>query len=190
VQQGATVKSVLELLRSRHARQLPYSVFRRLAYFLREEPSMFARLCLVTVSLSLLSAWTVLAVQETASEKDMKALQGKWQVVSMSKAGKEAKIANAFKYLVFDGDKIKFMVDAEKEIKAPGRFKVDASKTPNTIDVVEKIGDKDSTGLLIYELQGDSLKLCVSAKFEKERPKAFSSTPDDKQTLIVLKRAK
>jgi uncharacterized protein (TIGR03067 family) len=125
---------------------------------------------------------------EAPSDKDRLALQDKWQVVSVVKEGAEDKTGNAPKYIVFDGDKIKIMVDPDKKAEATGRFKVDAEKTPKNMDVVVgKKGDKDSTGFLIYELKGDDLKLCAAAN---ERPKAFTSTTTDKQMIIVLKRVK
>jgi uncharacterized protein (TIGR03067 family) len=99
------------------------------------------------ISVTLLFAPSRPAAQEAAGRKDKKALQGKWEVVSILKAGIEDKATGAvLKYIVFDGDKFKAMEAAGKETKA-GHFKIDAAKSPKDMDVTVKEGDKEKTDL-------------------------------------------
>jgi uncharacterized protein (TIGR03067 family) len=65
-----------------------------------------------------------------------------------------------------------------------GRFKLDPSRSPKAYDLTTP------EGLVIrgiYELDGDTLKVCLSAPGD-ERPTAMKTTLDDGRTLIVYKR--
>jgi len=42
----------------------------------------------------------------------------------------------------------------------------------------------------IYELKGDTLKMCWSEKAPESRPTEFASGPCSGQTVVVFKRAK
>jgi len=67
-------------------------------------------------------------------------------------------------------------------------FKIDSSKKPAQIDIIPKDGpEKDKTMRGIYELDGDTLKLCVRGMGEG-RPTEFKSDKD--VTVMVLKRVK
>jgi uncharacterized protein (TIGR03067 family) len=72
-------------------------------------------------------------------------------------------------------------------------YKVDATKSPAAIDftideapVQEAVGSKAKG---IVALDGDTLKLCYNP-MGGDRPTKFESTADNKNHLIVLKRAK
>lgn len=81
--------------------------------------------------------------------------------------------------------------DAKKELeKLQGKFTVDPSKSPKTIDVTITEGDnKDKTMKGIYEIDGDNYKVCY-APFGKDRPKEFSSKGEEGLVLSVWKRDK
>jgi len=68
----------------------------------------------------------------------------------------------------------------------PAGFKLDPSKTPKTIDV-----GSGTTGDLagIYELDGDTLKLCLAKTVGTARPTEFKGDKD-KHTMMTLKREK
>ena len=57
------------------------------------------------------------------------------------------------------------------------------------MDMVMKLGGKTFTTGAIYELSGDTLKICSRGPGEP-RPKKIGSTSVDGQQLMVLKRAK
>ena len=66
-----------------------------------------------------------------------------------------------------------------------GTYVIEPAKSPKTIDITMKEGDK-GTAHGIYELKGDTLKICV-ARPNTERPTEFT----EKGTVfITFKRKK
>ena len=69
-------------------------------------------------------------------------------------------------------------------------FKLDPAKSPAQIDLVSLFErDKGKTFQGIYELNGDTLKLCLSRK-EGDRPRSFTPRRDDAVVLFELRRVK
>jgi uncharacterized protein (TIGR03067 family) len=84
----------------------------------------------------------------------------------------------------------KFTVNESADATFSGTFKVDPSKKPKTIDVTFTDGpDKGKTLLGIYELEGDTYKVCVDPE-GKNRPTEFKIKPGSGHVLQVLKREK
>ena len=114
--------------------------------------------------------------QDEQSKKDHAALQGEWAIVSAESNGEppppglldEAKFA-------FSGDKLTLL-------GKDGTFELDASKSPRQIDFIR--GKSRQIG--IYELDGNSLKLCVGPS--DDRPKEFKTKPRTDHSLFVLRR--
>jgi uncharacterized protein (TIGR03067 family) len=79
-------------------------------------------------------------------------------------------------------------------------YKLDPSKSPKWIDLTGKTDGKDVAILAVYELDGDTLKLCFPAEYKKggkpiaerllKRPAKLDGGKDTKQVLMVLKREK
>ena len=62
----------------------------------------------------------------------------------------------------------------------------DQAKKPKAIDFAEKKGEPVPG---IYELDGDSLKICWNKEDKvKGRPDRFTATPENKWSMITLKR--
>jgi uncharacterized protein (TIGR03067 family) len=117
-----------------------------------------------------------------------------------------ARFEGTWKWVVLEAEKTKL---SEEELKHPrlkimgdkftvteesgtfsGTFKVDPSKKPKTIDVTVTDGqDKGKTYLGIYELEGDTYKVCVDPE-GKNRPTEFAIKPGSGHVLEVLKREK
>jgi uncharacterized protein (TIGR03067 family) len=118
-----------------------------------------------------------------------KTLEGTWRFVKPSDADAQKKDNPAAMRVVFKGDTIAFVGDDSKRA-ARGTYKVDPGKNPKTMDIIlDKDGAKLIT-LAIYELDGDTLRLChyLGAMAYKERPKQFVA---DKRTVVgILKRVK
>jgi uncharacterized protein (TIGR03067 family) len=119
---------------------------------------------------------------DKANEADQKALQGVWVAESMENAGQAAAkpdgraVELTFKDNIFSG--------------GPGKdvtFKLDASQKPKHIQLTRSVDGKEESVLGIYELNGDTLKICID-EGGKERPTEFKTTAGTKQALIVLKR--
>ena len=71
-----------------------------------------------------------------------------------------------------------------------GTQKLDPSKSPKTIDVTMTEGPSKGTVMLgIYEIDGDTLKVCFDPH-GKKRPTEFKSAPGSQTFVNVHKRVK
>jgi uncharacterized protein (TIGR03067 family) len=120
-----------------------------------------------------------------AAKKEYQKFTGTWRIESMVVEGAKVE-EDQFKTarLVLKGDKFSM---THGDVTYGGTYRVDVSKKPKTIDVVFTEGpDKGNTLLGIYELDGDTYKVCIG----KERPKEFVSKPGSGHVLEVFKREK
>jgi len=110
-----------------------------------------------------------------------KKLEGTWIVESVTLGGKATSPPKGSQVIFADAVMITKPTQGREQ---KWKFKVDPSKKPNEIDF--EFADEVSKGIVpkgIFELGGDSLKLCT----HPNRPKEIS---DQGQRLWVLKRAK
>jgi uncharacterized protein (TIGR03067 family) len=122
-------------------------------------------------------------------EKERKKFQGAWTFESVEGGGKEQPAAE-FKGMTvtFEGDK--YTVKKGAEVIQVGTQKLDPSKSPKTIDVTVTEGlSKGAVMLGIYEISGDTLKVCFDPE-GKKRPTEFKSAPDSQVFVAVHKRVK
>jgi uncharacterized protein (TIGR03067 family) len=125
--------------------------------------------------------------KEDTAKKELKKLEGTWQVVSMEMDGQKQPEDEAKQFkVVIKGNK--YSLKRGDDTVNQGTFTIDATKKPKTIDIKPSEGDNSGQTMLgIYEQDGDTQKTCY-AQPDKKRPTKFSS--DDGQTLIVQKRQK
>ena len=89
--------------------------------------------------------------------------------------------------LVINEDKYKLTIGDKVD---EGTSKADASATPKTLDVTGTKGpNKGKTMLAIYELDGDTMKVCYDLS-GNARPKEFKTTAGSQLFLITYKREK
>lgn len=118
-------------------------------------------------------------------DKDLAKLKGKWNMVSVERDGKT--IEN-FKDGTREIDGGKYTMTSKAGAKFVGAFKVDSSKKVKEMDLMPSDGQyKDKTLLGIYELDGDTLKICF-AEPGKDRPTEFTSKGGN--VLAIHKREK
>src|ERR687887_41035 len=101
---------------------------------------------LVLVSGALLTMIGLAAVavaDEAADKKDKEALQGTWTAVSGESEGKENAEAKQHS-MIFEGDK--FSVKRGDDVIVKGTFKINASKSPKTMDMEIAEGPEDVKG--------------------------------------------
>jgi uncharacterized protein (TIGR03067 family) len=117
---------------------------------------------------------------DDAGKKELEKLQGTWKVVKAIKDGR-AQPEDAVKKMKVSiaGDKL--TVDRETT-----PFVIDPSKKPATIDITV---DKKLTLQGIYELDKDTLKICVGLEGVK-RPADFKAGENSGCSLLVLEREK
>jgi uncharacterized protein (TIGR03067 family) len=122
-------------------------------------------------------------------EKELKKFQGAWTFESLETGGKMEPAAD-FKgmTLTFEGDK--HTVKNGDEVIQVGTQKLDPSKSPKTIDVTMTAGpNKGAVMLGIYEISGDTLKVCFDLE-GKKRPTEFKSASGSQTFVAVHKRVK
>jgi uncharacterized protein (TIGR03067 family) len=122
-----------------------------------------------------------LSLADEDGKKDQEKLVGTWKMVSMDN-GKGAKETDGFKLVISDKS-IEFRAPNGATKKMGAISRVDGAVKPAQIDL--KNGTE--TGLGIYELNGDDLKLIVRDPGQ-ERAKEFKGTPQG--MLFILKREK
>ncbi|HSQ54712.1 MAG TPA: TIGR03067 domain-containing protein, partial [Gemmata sp.] len=120
-------------------------------------------------------------------EKELKKFQGTWTFESIEMGGKklpDEELKGTL--LIFEG--AKHTVKKGDDVLQVGTQTMDLSKTPKTIDV--KITEGPSKGALmlgIYEIDGDSLKVCFDPA-GKKRPTEFKTAAGSMNFLNVHKR--
>jgi uncharacterized protein (TIGR03067 family) len=128
---------------------------------------------------------------EGAAGKDGKQLVGTWQAATIVVDGREAPAAVVKDVrLVLDAEgKFQFQ-NASKKVRAAGTVKIDPSARPRTMDFTYTEGElKGHTTPGIYELDGDTLRICTAAQ-GKARPTEFASKPGSHLALVTYQREK
>jgi uncharacterized protein (TIGR03067 family) len=143
--------------------------------------SVIAAVALCCLSVPALAA-------NAAAAKDQESLQGTWQVVSFKVEGAQGPPEEVIKTmkLTIKGDKMSHGGAGGRTEEAT--FTLDATQQPKTLDMTPTAGpDKGKSILGIYQLDGDTLKICA-AKPETARPKEFKEGKE--AVLLELKREK
>src|SRR2546423_9086917 len=99
------------------------------------------------------------------SDDDLKALQGKWQVVSSEFEGTPVTDRRRNTIIVIEGDEL-YITDGFVQSKKE-KFKLDPSTNPKSIDIDP--GEKKA-GKGIYSVEKEALKLCLSTEVGGKRP--------------------
>jgi uncharacterized protein (TIGR03067 family) len=149
--------------------------------------SLAALCCAVGFAAS--GATSALADDKADLERETKKFQGTWTIES-SVTGDEEIPPGELKgvVVIFEGDK--HTVKKGDEIIQVGTQKLDPSKSPKTIDVTMSEGPhKGAVMLGIYEIDGDTLRVCFDPQ-GKKRPTEFKSAPGSENFVNVHKRIK
>ena len=150
---------------------------------------MFSRLLLIVLSLGFVAAD---AAKDDAAARDLKALQGEWEVVAIETNGQKGteETIKSFRRKI-DGDKYVITIKkGDDEHKVEGTITLDPSKTPKAFDAKTKDhGGNEIVVHGIYQLEGDTHKVCI-AGMGGERPTDFTAAEGSMRNLIVWKRVK
>ncbi|HYT87242.1 MAG TPA: TIGR03067 domain-containing protein [Gemmataceae bacterium] len=124
---------------------------------------------------------------DDAVKKELARLQGKWQTVSVEIDGRRLEKDFSEDRLIMKANT--FLLRAGMD-SMQGVFTIDPTRTPKTIDEEVTAGAHKGTKVAgIYELDGDTLKVCY-AHGKKERPKEFKTAPGSGLALVIYKRIK
>lgn len=129
-----------------------------------------------------------------AAKKDLDSLQGKWELVSAQKEGKD--VTQDFQG---ENSGIEFKNDAwiqdwkglHRYTAADSHVKLDPSKSPKTFDHIVTRDNRGQPVVFsypgIYELEGDSLTICFDVNL-KTRPSQFATDGKSGYFLAKFKR--
>jgi uncharacterized protein (TIGR03067 family) len=125
------------------------------------------------------------ALRAESKEEALAKLQGKWRVERIEENGVAEPEEEAKRFtLIIKGNKINVELRGQVEHTD---FQIDATKSPKEIDMVPQYGDdKGKTFRGIYEIDGDTLRICATPL--AERPKKIVS--EQGTMILILKRAK
>jgi len=121
---------------------------------------------------------------EDAARKDYARFEGVWSFALVEVDGKKQPAVPFETHKVIISNNGNFIVVQGQRVTR-GSFKLDPSKTPKHFDNTVK----DKTTLCIYELDGDTYKICGSFR-GNERPITFESKPGSGLVSQVLRREK
>ncbi len=115
-------------------------------------------------------------------QSDHALIQGIWKVEKAVHSGEEMP---GYMVLEFKRDKVIPRRNGNADTEAD--FKIDVSRMPRRMDLKTPDGMKMAG---IYEIQGETLKLCFTREGEGVRPTKFESPAKSQSVLIIMKRQK
>jgi uncharacterized protein (TIGR03067 family) len=115
---------------------------------------------------------------------DLKKLQGNWTVAELEVEGRKMPYSGS--KVVLDGQKFTTIAMGNDY---GGTVDLDATKSPKTFDLIFTSGPhKGLKSLGIYELDGETWRICLAFAGIQTRPKEFATTPGSGLALETLKR--
>jgi uncharacterized protein (TIGR03067 family) len=136
-------------------------------------------------SIGALLTLVLAAPPQDSVHSEQEKLAGDWRLVSVEANGEKLpdQQVNEFS-LTFKGDKFTSYRGGEKRT---GSYTIDPTKKPKTMEIVPADGpDKGKTWSLIYDLEGNTLRIC-GREVGKERPTGFN-TKDQKGIILMVLR--
>lgn len=137
---------------------------------------------------------SVALADDAAAKKMLKELEGKYTLSSMSKGGEAAPdefLKSVFCTIKGDSFVVHFKKGKDGEEKT-ATIVLQTDAKPIAIDLTPKDGpDAGKPMLGILKVEKETVTLCWQDRSDKaERPKEFTSTKENKQFLIVMKKDK
>ena len=147
-------------------------------------------MCRILLTVLSVLCWSPIGLAGSGdAKKDLDSLQGTWEVTKATFEGKEKGPATEVKKLVFKGTQIIHLGDDKSE--EPLLVELDPKQKPRAIDLWKDFdGEKRGPIRGIYQVDGDSLKLCWSVKIDGPRPKDFAPKAKSLQVYMELRRVK
>ena len=141
----------------------------------------------------LLAGWFAADAKDDA-RKALDPLQGKWKLTRLEIDGRPGPKDALNATIAITGDKLILTLKGPggKEEKKSLTLRLDATKSPGHIDMKpEGPPTKDDTSLGIYELKGNTLRICGSdPPRSKDRPTSFEAKKGDHRVLFILEGVK
>jgi uncharacterized protein (TIGR03067 family) len=120
-------------------------------------------------------------------EKDLEKIQGTWKLESVESQGQL--LIEQYKDWTFNIKDDKLTIKIGEKVHNEYTLKIDPDKKPKTIDLVRKVGEQTLTETGIYELDGDTWKVCNDDS-GATRPTEYGTKEGTRLELIMMKRVK
>jgi uncharacterized protein (TIGR03067 family) len=142
-------------------------------------------------TIALVSSVTLATEPRDQVKDEIAKLQGTWKLVAAEAAGRPLpkEILEKLVSMVIQGDAFTETFKGKENDPDRAKIRVDPSKSPKEIDFADaepEAGKEPNVHLGIYEIDGDTLKICISRP-GMPRPKKFQA-PDLNTLLRVYKR--
>jgi uncharacterized protein (TIGR03067 family) len=124
--------------------------------------------------------------------KELGKLQGTWEITEITDSGRpvpEDKFKGAT--FVFRKDTLT-MIGPDGKKEGEYGIRVDFPQQPQAMDLVGPGSKymKEEITPAVYELKGDTMRICIPRRGAPRRPTAFESPPRSGMNLVTLKRSK
>jgi uncharacterized protein (TIGR03067 family) len=132
--------------------------------------------------------WLPARAWSSDEKEDSKTMEGTWLPVEAELGGQKFpdEVRKTIKLTVSDG---KYTVTLGEKIDK-GTVKLEPTAKPKAMDITGTEGpNKGKTILAIYEVTGDTLRICYDLE-GKKRPTEFKTVKDSQQFLVSYKREK
>lgn len=118
--------------------------------------------------------------------EDLKQLQGTWRIATLEIEGQTMSAASlGGAQITVKGERF---ISTGMGAAYEGKIEIDASSNPKALDLKFDTGpEKGNTNAGIYELNGDTWRLCLNTR-GKKRPEKFAAVPGTGIAVEVLQR--
>jgi uncharacterized protein (TIGR03067 family) len=125
------------------------------------------------------------------SAADAQNMQGAWEIEKLEQDGESAADASILKKVIIKDDQFAFryfLARSKEEGDLVYDLTLDSSKNPRQIQLKSRA--ESDLPLGIYELDGDTLKICWNRNNPNSPPTDFTCPKGSDRRLLVLRRAK
>ena len=131
------------------------------------------------------------AIQSQEAKKDLKDLEGTWAVVSAIDNGTPIPPEKIQGFKLAFSDEKATCLWRDGTVDEELRVRLDPKQKPKAIDLEAAAGsNKGKFTPAIYELQADSLRICLPERYATTRPSSFKSESGSHMSLVTLTRIK
>ena len=140
-----------------------------------------------TVFLSLAATLTAPEVKDPP-KKEEPTIVGSWKAESGMAGGMKLPLPDSGVTFTFAADGKVTVIEGTEGKADTGTYKLDAKKSPMTLDLIPPEEKKGKIAQGIVKVEGDTLTICFAK--EGDRPTAFEAKEGQASILIVMKRVK
>ena len=123
------------------------------------------------------------------AQADMDRLQGEWQCVAWTYNGRDDHDRGKSFHTSYAGNRLTLW-ENDKQYRH-GLVTLDPQRSPKAMNTWDLDGSgADRTNRGIYEIDGDTLRICIALDASTDRPKEFTCEPNSRRLLVVYQRRK